>query len=192
MGTARRPALVKLFVGLLSGDADLLRRARQKLGRRFGPVDVESEIWPFTQTDYYDHEMGPGLLRQFIAFERLIRGDQLAELKQFSNAIEQEIAEDCLALEIPRPVNLDPGYVELAKLVLASTKNATHRVYLGEGIFGEVTLHFVAGRWQPWPWTYPDFRTDHYQEFFLKLRGVYQTQLAALSGQDESAGSEIA
>lgn len=191
MGNARRPALVKLFVGLLSGDADLLRRARQKLIRRFGPVDLESEIWPFTQTDYYEQEMGPNLLRQFVAFDRLIRGDQLAEIKQFTNAVEAEIAEDCLALEIPRPVNLDPGYVELAKLVLASTKNATHRVYLGEGIFGEVTLHFVSGCWRPWPWTYPDFRTDHYQEYFIKLRNAYQAQLAALGGSIEKPGAEF-
>lgn len=190
MGSIRRPVLVKLFVGLLSGDADLLRRARQKLVRRFGPADVESPVWPFTQTDYYEQEMGPNLLRQFVAFERLIRGEQLAEIKCFCNALEEEIAEDCLALEITRPVNIDPGCMEMAKLVLASTKNATHRIYMGEGIFAEVTLHFVGGRWQPWPWTYPDFRTDHYQEYFLRLREVYHRQLDALSQRPASPGTE--
>lgn len=192
MGSVRRPVLVKLFVGLLSGDGDLLRRARQKLIRRFGPVDVESAVWPFTQTDYYESEMGPNLLRQFLAFERLIRGEQLAEIKRFTNDLEEDIAEDCLALEIVRPVNLDPGYLEMAKLVLASTKNATHRIYLGEGIFAEVTLHFVGGRWQPWPWTYPDFRTEHYQEYFLRLRELYHRQLDTLAERPASPDTGIA
>lgn len=192
MGTARRLTPVKLFVGLLSSDADLLRRARQKLIRVCGPVDVESDVWPFTQTDYYESEMGPNLLRQFVAFQRLIRADQLGEFKQYTNQLENEIAEDCLALEIPRPVNIDPGYIEMAKLVLASTKNATHRIYLGDGIFAEVTLHFVAGRWTPWPWTYPDFRTEHYQEYFLRLRQTYHEQLNAIARFSAPPDSENA
>ncbi len=170
MGKPRHALPVKLFVGLLSGDEDLLRRARQQLTKRFGPVDLESEIWPFDQTEYYTPEMGPGLKRWFLTFERPINPQGLPEIKLETNALENDIAEQCLRIEGGRPVNIDPGYVDLGKLVLATTKDRSHRIYLGHGIYAEVTLHFMNGAWQDWPWTYPDYRQAACHDFFLRVR----------------------
>lgn len=170
MARARAPQSVKLICGLLSGDVDLLRRARQLLVRRFGPVDLESDLWPFDQTDYYEDEMGPDLRRRFVSFQRLIQPGLLADVKDDTNEIERQIADQCAALELPRPVNLDPGYVDLGKLVLATTKDRSHRIYIGRRMYAEVTLHFMEGRWQPWPWTYPDYRRPAYHEFFVRVR----------------------
>jgi hypothetical protein len=175
MASPRAPQPVKLFVGMLSSDPDLLRRARQLLTRTHGPAEFDSELWPFNQTDYYDAEMGPDLKRTFVVFERLARPDDLPEIKIGTNALEAHLADEALSA-VPRPVNLDPGYLDLNKLVLASTKDASHRLYLGRGIFGEVTLRYTEGGWQLLPWTYPDFREPHYHAFFTQVRERYKAQ----------------
>ncbi|MEW6249798.1 MAG: DUF4416 family protein [Planctomycetota bacterium] len=193
MGRPRTAHPVKLFAGLIGGDPDLLRRARQLLTQRFGPADLDSELWPFDQTDYYEAEMGPGLQRWFVSFERLVQPDRLAEIKRESNELEQQIASAAaLPEEIPllgvdtaappapaavsRPVNIDPGYLDLSKLVLASTKDSAHRIYLNNGIYAEVTLQYAHGAWQALPWTYPDFRRPEYHVFFSRLRERFRQQ----------------
>ncbi len=181
MAEPRTPQPVKLFAGLLAGDTDILRRARQLLTKRFGPVDAESELWPFDQTDYYEDEMGPHLQRWFISFEPLIRADQLVSIKHETNALEREIAEQCLSPDIIRPVNIDPGYVDLTKLVLATTKDRGHRLYLSHGIYAEVTLQYTSGAWQTQPWTYPDYARPEVQAFFVRLRERLRAQRHALA-----------
>ncbi len=176
MARPRTAQPVKLFVGLLSGDPDLLRRARQLLAKRWGPVDRESDLLPFDQTDYYADEMGPELLRYFVTMEPLIRPDQLPDIKHETNALEQKIAEECLLPDIPRPVNIDPGYLALNKLVLATTKDASHRIYLGHGMYAEVTLQYRDGGWQVFPWTYPDYRQELVHKFFEQGRERYKEQ----------------
>lgn len=175
MATPRPGQPVKLIVGLLGTDADLLRRARQSLVRDFGDVDLESDLWPFDQTDYYEAEMGPDLQRWFLSFERLIQPEHLAEIKLRTNDIEQQIADDCSLPTCRRPVNLDPGYLTLAKLVLATTKDRSHRIYQHSGIYAEVTLHYTQGTWQCWPWTYPDYRRPEYHSFFQRVRRALST-----------------
>jgi len=175
---AARP--VKLFAGLLSGDVDLLRRARQLLTRRLGPVDLESDVWPFDQTDYYAAEMGPDLKRWFVSFATLVPPDGLAEIKLETNAVEERIAGDCLLPDISRPVNIDPGYLDLTKLVLATTKDRGHRIYLGQGIYAEVTLQYAEGRWQTHPWTYPDYAQAACHAFFVQVRERFRAQRRAL------------
>jgi hypothetical protein len=170
MGRPRRPQSVKLICGMLGADPDLLRRAIQRLTREFGPVDLHSDLWPFDQTDYYAEQMGPQLRRQFIAFERLVQPDALAGIKHETNALEDAIADDCVALGIPRPVNLDPGYIHPSKLVLASTKDSAHRIAIGAKMYAEITLQYARGAWQPLPWTYPDYRAEHYHAFFDQVR----------------------
>jgi hypothetical protein len=180
MAQPRPAAPVKLFAGLLSGDPDLLRRARQLLSRALGPVDFESDCWPFDQTDYYADEMGPGLQRWFLGFAELVRPDRLAEIKRITNDLEQQIAADCLLPDIPRPVNIDPGYLDLTKLVLATTKDRGHRIYLGQGIYAEVTLQYSHNAWQTLPWTYPDYTRPEYHAFFTRLREQLHEQRRAL------------
>lgn len=170
MARPRAVKPVKLLIGLLSSDPDLLRRTRQLLARRFGPVDAESDLWRFDQTDYYEPEMGPDLQRRFLSFERPIGPDELAEIKLETNALEQQIADDCMRPDVTRPVNIDPGYLGLTKLVLASTKDRMHRIYLGHGIYAEVTLQYTRGAWQTLPWTYPDYTQPKYHAFFTQLR----------------------
>ena len=81
---------------------------------------------------------------------------------------------------VKRPANLDPGYIEQAKVVLASTKNFYHRIYLGGGIFGEVTMHFKNNTYQFFPWTYPDYKSKDYQDFFLRVRQIFRSQLRGM------------
>jgi len=183
MGKPRPPQKVKLIVGMLSGDVDLLARAQKLLGRTFGAVELQSDVWPFDATDYYEAEMGPQLKRQFVAFADCIQPDALAEIKRTTNEIEARICEDMLVDLDHRPVNLDPGYVALSKLVLATTKDHAHRVYVQRGIYAEVTLKFEHGAWRPWPWTYPDYAAGTYYDFFNQVRERLHRQLHTLADQ---------
>lgn len=176
MGIIKAPRAVKLFVGLLSGDRDLMRRTTQLLAKPFGPIDLESDYWPFTHTDYYLAELGDEVDRHFVSFERLIYPDQIAGIKQQTNEIELRAGQEMGASAGSRPVNLDPGYVSLGKMVLATTKDYAHRIYLQQGIYAEVTLHFHDGRWRPWPWTYADYASGMYEEFFLTVREKLKEQ----------------
>jgi hypothetical protein len=177
MGTARTPQPVKLIASLLTGEADLLVEARIRLSQTFGPVDFESELLPFDHTDYYSPEFGPGLQRQIVTFERLIDPGSLPAIKRQTNDLEQSLLRDG-----KRRVNIDPGYVSLGKMVLASTKDHAHRLYLGQGTYGEGTLTYQRGRFRPWPWTYPDYASDHYCGLFDTIRERYKAQLR---GMDE-------
>ncbi len=150
----------------------LFGEARAALVKVYGPVDHISPLWPFDFTSYYAEESGEGLLRQFLSFAELIDPGKLAEIKLRTNQLEQEHASGGR-----RQINLDPGYVDLSKLVLATTKNHQHRIYLGRGIYAEVTLRYTRKSFRPWEWTYPDYRTNHYVEFFNQVRETYLEQL---------------
>jgi hypothetical protein len=175
MGSIRTFNPVKLFVGVLVANEDLVAEAESQLSSSFGPLDYRSPVLPFTFTDYYRQETGDHILRVFFSFERLIEGDQLPEIKRNTNALEEKFAAS--GTTVRRPVNLDPGYLEHSKVILASTKNFYHRMYLGRGIFGEVTMHFRNGKYEFFPWTYPDYKSSEYQAFFLELRTIYRRQL---------------
>ncbi len=175
MGTIHLPPQVKLFVGVLTSLADILPEVERRLTALYGPVDLRSEAFCFDSTHYYDGEMGSPIQRRFLAFSRLIEPGEIAGIKEATNDIE-----GALALEwrqVRRPANLDPGYVEQAKIVLASTKNYYHRIYLSGGIFAEVTLHFENGGWKALPWTFPDFQSGRYHPFLTELRNCYRAQL---------------
>jgi len=176
MGAIVETGPVKLFVGMLAGDPARFTEAETLLVERYGAVDLSSEVLPFEYTEYYRAEMGEGLVRKFLSFERLIRPDELIDIKRTTNGMEEDFARR-LAGGPARPVNLDPGYLALSKVVLATTKDYSHRVYLGKGIHAEVTLHFQRGRYEPWEWTYPDYRTEEYGRFFLGMRERLREQL---------------
>jgi hypothetical protein len=169
MGTAESPLPVKLICGILASDLRCLHAAQEALQRLYGRADFVSEVWPFTQTDYYREQIGPLIVRNFVAFEPLIDPGRLAEIKHQTNALEQKLAEE-LRTPWPRPVNLDPGYLEPAKLVLASTKNFSHRIYIGQNMYAEVTLMFHKGAWRSFDFTFPDFKEGRYHEFFSQVR----------------------
>ena len=174
MGRISQPPPVKLFAGVLTSRPELFGEVESRLTPLFGPVDLRSERFPFDATDYYTPEMGRPIERQFLAFDALIEAPTLAEIKVRTNRIEAEFGGGA---GLRRPVNLDPGYIEQAKVVLATTKNFYHRILLANGIYGEVTLHYQDGAWRAFPWTFPDFRDGRYFEFFTALRARYRAQL---------------
>jgi len=165
-----------------------MARAVRLLAEHAGPVDATSELWPFDFTDYYQVEMGDDLLRRFVSFERLIDPVELAGFKILTNQLEARLCRDCGLPESHRPANLDPGYVTTSKLVLATTKDYGHRIYLRDGIYAESTMHYIDGRWVPWPWTYPDYADARYHAFFEQVRELYKQKLTARQSVELSAG----
>ena len=179
MAEVRTPKPVKHFCGMLAGDVSLFGVAAERLGEQYGEVDAESKVFDFDFTDYYENEMGPGLKKKFISFRDLIDPIDLVGIKLRTNELEAEIAQHA-GRDVARPINLDPGYLTLSKLVLATTKDYSHRLYLGRGIYAEVTLRYEDGGFAAWPWTYPDYKTEGYHNFFRRLREMYLVQLKEL------------
>ncbi|MCE5185999.1 MAG: DUF4416 family protein [Planctomycetaceae bacterium] len=167
---------VKLLVGILACDEQALTACHAPLVKAFGPADLVSQVWPFDLTEYYKDEAGPAMVRQFMAFERLIDPGQIAEIKHQTNRMERELAA-ALQTPYPRPINLDPGYIEPSKLVLASTKNFAHRIYLGRQMYAEVTMTYTKGKWETFAFTFPDFKSGRYNDFLSSVRERVVQQL---------------
>ncbi len=161
------PAL--LLMAAFSRRDTALDWGRDRAVESWGPLALESPRFEFTQTDYYEPTMGPDLKKTFFAFERPFDPGRLAETKLLSNRWEEQYAAASDHPE-PRPLNLDPGYLTLGKLVLASAKDFAHRIYLSDGIYAEITLFYRHGRWEPHEWTFADYRREDYQEFFTQCR----------------------
>ena len=176
MWELKEPKPVKLIVGILATDRQCVHAATEAILDKFGKADFTSDVWLFDQTDYYKNQTGSRILRQFVSIERLIDPGKLAKIKHQTNRIEQKLVRT-LALPLPRPVNLDPGIIEPCKLVLATTKNYSHRIYIGKKMYAEVTLIFDKGRWQPFDYTYPDYKQQCYFDFFDKVRSRLVEQL---------------
>ncbi|MBE0537397.1 MAG: DUF4416 family protein [Phycisphaerae bacterium] len=176
MWTLNKPRPVKLIVGVLAADARCLAAAREAIALEFGAADFISDVWPFTQTQYYEEEAGEHILRQFVSVESLIAPGDLAQIKHRANRLEQALASE-LAAGLPRPVNLDPGYIEPSKLVLASTKNFSHRIYIGDNMYAEVTLTYARGVWIVYPYTFSDYQQKAYHDFFDRVRSRLVEQL---------------
>jgi hypothetical protein len=168
MGQIRLPAPVWLILALSYKSNEEAEQALHWFEEKAGPVADRSEIIRFDHTHYYDEEMGSDLNKRFYAFLHPIDPADLASFKLFSNEIE-----DRLSQEGRRHVNLDPGYLEAAKLILATTKNFSHRIYLAQGIYGDVQLFWRHGCFQFNPWTYPDYKDDRVLLFFTRIRGAY-------------------
>jgi hypothetical protein len=179
MAQIRSPHPVKLFTGLITSLPLLLPEIEEKLIEIFGSIDFRSEQILFDFTKYYDREMGTPLYRYFFSFTDLIDPAAIAEIKVQTNELEADFARRYLSVQ--RPVNLDPGYLELSKIVLASTKNYFHRILISGGIYAEITLHFEEGEWRAFPWTFPDYKTERYQSFFYSVRNIYNKQLRTKS-----------
>jgi hypothetical protein len=176
------PAPVLLLLAAFSRHEAALAWARERAIAAWGPIVLESPPFPFNQTPYYDATMGPGLRKTFFAFARVADPAALVDWKLATNAWEQEYAGAAGHAE-PRPLNLDPGYLTLGKLVLASTKDFAHRIYLGRGIFAEITLYYKHRRWQHHEWTFPDYRLEEYHAFFSECREYLHRELRGTSFQ---------
>ncbi|MBN1542464.1 DUF4416 family protein [candidate division KSB1 bacterium] len=168
------PQPVKLFWGLLFSDQELRDRAFELLSASYGAFDYKSPVFSFDCTDYYRQEMGWPIWRQFISASRLISPKELALIKIECNRIEDELA---LA---GRKVNLDPGYLDYDKVVLASAKYNGHKIYLDLGIYADLTLHFQRGSFVPSPYAFPDFKDGRYDPIFSHIRSKYKGQVRKL------------
>lgn len=177
MGTVRQPKPAKYFVALLSSSPDLITAVETDLAAILGEIDGRSEIIPWTVSRFYEKEMGPGLLRRFLSFLVLGSPENLADVKLQTQQIEERYRERGSG---GRRVNLDPGYVDVYKVVLASTKNACQRVALHSGIYGEATLLYYNGRFHGLDYTYRDYLWRETLTFLTTLRETYLGQLKQL------------
>ncbi len=166
------PIPVKLICGILYSDDLLLEAAFRALSEQFSRIDYTSPVYPFNVTDYYVPEMGAPIWRLFCSFRDLVNPGTLAGIKIACNRIEED-----LAVAGQRKVNLDPGYMDWDKMVLASAKYNAHKIYLDQGIYADLTLRYERGVYHPAPYAFPDFKSGQYNEAFLRIRAKYKGQV---------------
>jgi len=167
MGKIQKSIPVKLFAGIISNSKEALIEAENHLKRMLGAIDFESPVIDFGFTDYYDNEMGRPLFRKWVTFEKPEEAEKLPLIKIETNSLE-----GALSVSGKRRVNIDPGYITLSKVVLASTKDFSHRICLSKGIYGEVTLIFKQKVFTFLPWTYPDYKSETALKFFSEIRNI--------------------
>lgn len=172
MSLPQSPKPAKLIVGLFMLDKDLIDPLANELVNLFGPIDVVSAWFPFDFTTYYQNEMGSPLFRRMMAFKNLIEQSNLADIKTRTNKIEQKYT-----LHKKRRVNIDPGYMLLERFVLATGKNYSHRIYIGNGIYADLTLVFENGAFRKLPWTYPDYSDKRMLDYLQQVRRKYALDL---------------
>jgi hypothetical protein len=173
------PEKVRLIISLFSPDREIVDRVTARISEHFGPIDWVSPEMFFDRTRYYAKEMGWPLYRRFVSFEELIPPETLVEVKLATNDIENEYL-----VQGNRRINIDPGYISLERLILATGKNYIHRVYLGKGIFADLTLVFKRGSFRPLEWTYRDYSSPEMITVFNELRSAYMEKLREIKRID--------
>ena len=163
-----------MVCGIIASTERDMDRAEKALEEAFGAVDLRSERIPFDQTSYYQEEMGDELVREWVSLQQLVQQDAIADAKLTTNRLEGRFARP----DGSRAVNFDPGYILPSRLVLATTKDFAHRIYVGKGMYAEVTLIYRKGEFRPLDWTYPDYRQAVALDFFKAVRSAYLAQLS--------------
>jgi hypothetical protein len=178
MGKLLAPKPVKIVLGMISPEPGLFTECTKLFAQEFGPVDLVSSVMPWDHSAYYQKEMGTGLLRMFIFFEPPADPALLAAVKHHAIRIETSFSEPDAAA-VRRRINLDPGYLTEAKVVLATTKDFPHRIYIGRSIYAESTLHYHKDKrsFQPVDHTYPDFRAEDCLKLFNGAREILRSRL---------------
>jgi hypothetical protein len=187
MGDIQSHGGVLLITSAFSRYPEALEWAKERTQKEWGPLGLVSEVYDFVETNYYEPTMGPGLKKVFFTYQQLVKPETLPEIKRMSNAWEEEYAALGRHPEV-RPLNLDPGYLMTGKLVLASTKDHAHRIYLADGIYGEVTLKYQHGGWRQTDWTFPDYRRQDYHRFFTHCRQWLLTRLREADSPGSTSG----
>lgn len=166
---------VKLVGGIIASHEPYFKRAEERLVELFGSVDKASPLFVFDFTDYYQEQMGKNLKRKFLSFAHLISPERLSEIKLQTNRLEEELRKEFEASQ--RIVNIDPGYLTPSALVMATAKDFAHRIPLHDGIYAHLELLFSKKEVKVLSWTYPDYKTEGYQKFFIEVRQIYLSQL---------------
>lgn len=172
MARPTEPKPVKLFFAVLFSSREKLLEAKEIFIREFGEIDFESPEFLFDETEYYKEEMGEPIYRVFFAFSKLISPDKIVEIKKKSTEIEEK-----LSIEGKRKVNIDPGYIDFNKVVLATYKGGGCKVYIRDGVWIDIMLRYEKGKFHPFPWTFPDFAKGKYNQVLLALRNIYKQSL---------------
>jgi len=166
------PKKVKFICGFIYNNEEIFKKTKVIMKKKFGEIDYESKKIKFDFTDYYKKEMGSNLWRSFASFKKLKNIEEFVKIKLYCIKLEKKFSQNN-----KRCINIDPGYLNEAKLVLLSTKDFYHRIYLEKGIFCEVTFYYTNKNFQDLPWTYPDYRTPSYKSIFLEIRDIYRNQI---------------
>lgn len=165
----------KLVCGIIASKDRYFKRAEERLVGLYGPLDLSSPLFEFVFTDYYEKEMGQNLKRRFLSFVDLRAPEELSKIKIQTNALEQEIREEMKADR--RVLNLDPGLLTASALIMATAKDFSHRIPLKDGIYAHLEFLFGKKDIRRLDWTYPDYETEGYQQFFLEVRQIYLSQV---------------
>jgi len=174
MSTPQSPKPAKLIIGLFMKEKNLINALLKEICEKIGSIDMVSSWFDFNFTSYYETEMGAPLYRRILIFKDLIKQSDLPGIKIFTNQIEKKYSEGN-----KRAVNIDPGYMLLERFVLATGKNFTHRIYIGQGIYADLTLMYQKGSFQTLPWTYPDYADPLMIKFLELIRKKYMRDLTA-------------
>jgi hypothetical protein len=172
MGTPAQPKPARYFASVIFNEETLLDPAEDALVALLGDLAARTPVLPFDLTRYYEKEMGQDLKRVFLLFQPLRRREELTEIKLATNEIEQRFCHDA-----KRKINIDAGYMSLEQVILATTKGYSHRVYLGRGIYADLTLIYQDASFRPLQWTYPDYGGEGCISMFNGWREIYKTAL---------------
>ena len=172
MEKEKKPKAVKLFAGVLYNNEIIRDKAFNVLESKFSKIDYASKPILFFYTDYYRKEMGEKIFRQYISFSHLIKPYELGKIKHITDEIEKKFSTDKR-----RNINIDAGYISLHNLILATTKDYSHRIMISKKIYAEVTLIYNNKTFNPLPWTYPDYKDPENIKDFIKIREILQSQI---------------
>ena len=165
---------VKLFCAILYNDSESLSATEKLLTKKFGEIDFSGKQFSFDKTNYYQEEMGQDLKRKIISFKKCVPPENISDIKLFTNNLETQLSADG-----KRKTNIDPGYIDYMKVILASAKYGPHKIYLKNGIYADLTLIYSKGGYSPFNWTFPDFKTNLYHNELLEIRNIYKKQISS-------------
>ena len=173
----------KLIVGVIYNDLEVYEKALAMLKNAFGEIDGESERFSFSKdfSSYYDDELGGEGLRVIFSFKEPVDASRQAEIKEMTNEMERILSEDG-----NRRINLDPGFINHGRLMLATTKSAGFRIPLKNGIYTELTLFWAKGEWHKLPWSYRDYQSERVQKFLTEVRKIYLNQRKNMKNAEEN------
>ena len=176
MSRPEKPLPAKLVIGVFLKEKRSISSVAKDLSRSFGPMDMVSRWFPFDLTTYYEKEMGAPLFRRIFVFQALIEQHALPEIKILTNQLESKYLNNN-----KRTINVDPGYMLRERFVLATGKNFSHRIYIGQHIYADLTLIYTKGRFQALPWTYPDYREENMLAYLKKIREKYVSDIKKMN-----------